>query len=293
MAGANRYDTAAQLSAHTFSPDVERVFVATGTNFPDGLSASAAASHFDGPVLLADPDNVASSVLSELRRLRPRVITAVGGTAVISENVIEQLSTVAPTSRLAGSDRYDTAATIATTVFTTAETVYLASGATFADALPGSTAAARLDAPVLLSAPDGVPGATADALGQLGTRNVVLLGGEKALGEVVADELADMGLDVERIAGADRYATAAAISRTTFPDGADVVYLASGRGFADALGGGAAAAFADAPMLTVPVDRLPAEVAAEIKRLAPRQLFVLGGNDAIDSSVMHALTSGE
>lgn len=41
-----------------------------------------------------------------------------------------------------------------------------------------------------------------------------------------------------RVHGSDRYATSAAISRHAFPQGADVVYLARGDEFADALAGG-------------------------------------------------------
>ena len=46
---------------------------------------------------------------------------------------------------------------------------------------------------------------------------------------------------VTRLAGEDRYATAAQVSAATYPDGADTAYLATGADFPDALAGAAVA----------------------------------------------------
>jgi putative cell wall-binding protein len=96
---------------------------------------------------------------------------------------------------------------------------------------------------------------------------------------------------MSRMAGSSRYSTAAAISRNSFPGTANIVFLASGETFPDALAGGPAAARRNAPILLVHHDRLPEETAAELSRLAPRRIFVLGGTGAVSDKVMEAASA--
>jgi len=93
----------------------------------------------------------------------------------------------------------------------------------------------------------------------------------------------------ERVAGADRYATAVALSTTFYPEGAPTVYLASGAGFADALAAGAAAAVARGPVLLTAPGSLPSSVRAELVRLAPAQVIVVGGTNAVTAGVETAV----
>ncbi|MBK8758422.1 MAG: cell wall-binding repeat-containing protein [Actinomycetales bacterium] len=94
---------------------------------------------------------------------------------------------------------------------------------------------------------------------------------------------------VARWAGTDRYATSAAISASTFGPNQPVVYIASGEGFADALSGAPVAGWNGAPLLLVTPDGIPPVIDAEIKRLAPEQIIILGGPGAVSSSVATAL----
>ncbi|MGJ9402140.1 cell wall-binding repeat-containing protein [Arthrobacter sp. KK5.5] len=90
-------------------------------------------------------------------------------------------------------------------------------------------------------------------------------------------------LAVERIAGIDRYATAAAISAAHFAPGVAAVYLANGNGI-DALAAGPAV---DGPILTVPASgTLPAAVAAELARLDPGKVVVLGGTMSVGDAMV-------
>jgi putative cell wall-binding protein len=95
--------------------------------------------------------------------------------------------------------------------------------------------------------------------------------------------------DTERISGPDRFAVAAAISREAFPAGADVVYVASGADFPDALGGGPAALEANGPLLLVSRTGIPSAIRAELTRLDPERIVVLGGEPTISSSVVESL----
>lgn len=92
-------------------------------------------------------------------------------------------------------------------------------------------------------------------------------------------------LVVDRVSGADRMATAVEISKTYFPDGADVVYLATSKEFADALVAGPAAAVQGGPVLLTPAGELDARVADEITRLDPAKVVLVGGEGALSKTV--------
>jgi alkaline phosphatase D len=92
-----------------------------------------------------------------------------------------------------------------------------------------------------------------------------------------------------RIAGGNRFATAAALSAATFDRGVPVAYVATGEDFPDALAGGVAAARAGAPVLLVGRDRVPPETGAELERLEPGSIVVLGGPAAVSDAVVAEL----
>lgn len=96
-----------------------------------------------------------------------------------------------------------------------------------------------------------------------------------------------------RLAGADRYKTAVAISKANFVPGTtgqDWVVVASGQTFPDALGAGPMAAYLEAPLLLVPASgTLPAAVAAELDRLQTHSIIVVGGPAAVSNSMVTQL----
>src|SRR5918992_4504722 len=94
---------------------------------------------------------------------------------------------------------------------------------------------------------------------------------------------------ITRLAGADRYATAAAVSAQRFAPGVSIAYVATGRGFADALAGGPGAARDGGPILLARSDALPASTASELARLRPGRIVVLGGPSGIGDAVVTAL----
>ncbi|GAA2042453.1 hypothetical protein GCM10009819_31110 [Agromyces tropicus] len=96
---------------------------------------------------------------------------------------------------------------------------------------------------------------------------------------------------VERISGADRFATAVAISKRHFDAGTCRVYVASGLDFPDALAGAADASgtVVPYPVLLVRPDSIPAVVAAELKRLDPDDIVVLGGTASVSDRVFRQL----
>ena len=114
--------------------------------------------------------------------------------------------------------------------------------------------------------------------GGVATVNAALAATDPATGSVV-----------RRLAGSDRYATAAAVSADTFPGGANRVYVATGDHYADALAGGPAGGVNGAPILLVRRDSIPGPTAGELGRLSPNEIVILGGPSAVSSHVQALL----
>lgn len=91
-----------------------------------------------------------------------------------------------------------------------------------------------------------------------------------------------------RIAGADRYGTAAALAADGWPDGAETVILATGENWPDALASAPLSKVRDAPLLLTRTGSLPAETGSAIARLSPERIIVLGGKDAVAPAVASA-----
>ncbi|MFB2583007.1 cell wall-binding repeat-containing protein [Herbiconiux sp. P15] len=98
-----------------------------------------------------------------------------------------------------------------------------------------------------------------------------------------------VALDADRIAGADRYEVSVNTSKEGFPDGADTVYVVSGEKFPDALSAAPAAATDDAPILLTTAASLPPVVLAELERLDPSSIVVVGGTSSVTPAVQTAL----
>ncbi len=293
LAGPDRYATAASVSAWQFDPGVPVAYVATGSDYPDALAGGAAAAASGGPILLVGADAIPAATASELSRLKPGRIVVLGGTSVVSSAVESALGTFTAggVTRIAGTDRFATAAAISARTFASGVPVaYVATGSGFADALSGGAAAGRTRGPILLVGRDQVPTATAAELTRLKPQRIVVLGGTGVISEAVRTSLAAYtGGGVSRLAGDSRYATAVAVSQSGFPDGAKVVFVASGTVFPDGLSVAPAAGTRVAPLLLVPGDQLPAEVAAELKRLAPSTVIVVGGSGVVSEAVLSAI----
>jgi putative cell wall-binding protein len=94
--------------------------------------------------------------------------------------------------RIAGSNRFETAAKIIETLTMKADSVYIANGNGFADALTGSVLAAKHNAPLLLVNSDSLPWATKRIITNNPGANYTILGGAAAVDQKVASEMAGL-----------------------------------------------------------------------------------------------------
>ncbi|HHT49905.1 MAG TPA: hypothetical protein GXZ78_00295, partial [Eubacteriaceae bacterium] len=187
--------------------------------------------------------------------------------------------------RIAGDNRYRTAVEASKNAYKTADTVVLASGEDFADALPGSLLAAKKDAPVLLTLKNRIHSYTIDEIQRLGASNVIILGGEGAVSEDIENELIGKGLNVERISGNNRIRTALAVAEEAVEAPVKKVFLVNGYDFPDALSVAALAAKEGAPIFLTQSDRLQSVVKEALSDFNVEEVTIVGGPGVINNNV--------
>ncbi len=99
------------------------------------------------------------------------------------------------------------------------------------------------------------------------------------------------GFPMQRIQGPDRYATAVAVSRQAFSGKAPTVVLASGQDYPDALSGSALAGASKGSLLLSARTALPDSTRAELQRLAPAKVYIMGSSAALSAAVETAVKS--
>jgi putative cell wall-binding protein/streptogramin lyase len=193
VGGADRYAVSRALLTGGFAPEKGDLYIANGQNYPDALSSTPAAIQSSGGVLLvngaASSLGAAEIAIVKTFAARGGTIDIAGGTAAVSAAIEAQLSALpgVTVQRFGGADRYAVSRAINADAFPGGAThAYLASGATFPDALAGGVVAGLKSAPLYLSHPDCVPSELLDTFARSGTASVHLLGGVKALSDDVA-----------------------------------------------------------------------------------------------------------
>ncbi len=175
LSGRDRAETAVAIAEELGRPDL--VLVATGTDFPDALAASAAAGAQGGAVLLSRGELADPATDAYLAAAAPTTVLAVGGPASRAYPDAEPV---------VGVDRVGTALELARSQFDAPVVAGLARTDRFPDALTGAAHVAALGGPVLLTpTADLDPRVSAYVCGQQGLDRLFLYGGTGALSALV------------------------------------------------------------------------------------------------------------
>jgi putative cell wall-binding protein len=290
--GDNRYETAAAI-ADEWDCGGAATFV-NGSNFPDGLVAS----QMGYEILLVERDSIPAATMAYIEECEIDAAWVVGGEAAISSDVFEDLfNATGWAERISGSDRYATALAVAEWSWWGSQCdVVLATGENYPDALAAAPLAYNVSAPMLLTSGSSlradVKAYLADNMDTgagcaLGVPTVHIIGGTSAVPASIETEINTMGIDTNRIAGANRYETAVAIAGVSGNDSCAV--LINGNGFADALGAGPWASDYECSLMLVNADSIPAATAAwhvaNCENL-DGEIYVAGG-EAVVSDAVH------
>jgi putative cell wall-binding protein len=170
--------------------------------------------------------------------------------------------------------------------------VLLATGEDFPDALGATPLAAALDAPLILLHDGFIGEEFFDELDRLGTEEVTILGGGDVVEGSGEHHLAERGIDSRRIAGPDRYATAAQIAAEVGPSPTGQAVVASGEFFADAMAAGALSAGPDRlPVLLASMHDVPDVTMDALRQLGVTEIMMIGGTGILSAAVEQELAA--
>ena len=247
LSGADRYKTMQAVVDKGFS-HADSVVIATGTNYPDALSAAGLAGLLDAPVILTDSKSLSPEARYEINRLGASTAYLVGGNKALSSRVVSDLKGMGLTCRRASGDtRQATAVAVYEMgakrgLYSWSETAIVASGSSFADALSASSFSYAMGAPIFLTESNGsLSRSTLSAIRSGGFSEVLVLGGTKVVPSSTYSAIKSAGLRVTRLAGDNRYQTSWTIANFAMGRGMTVenMAFATGTNFPDALSGGA------------------------------------------------------
>jgi len=248
LEGLTRIETAVDISQDTFDAS-DSALIARADLFPDALAGNYLAGAQQDPILLSNTNAVPAATLAELERLGVETVTLLGGTEALSADVEAALEAAGYTvNRQEGTDRYKTAAAIATsqdaaTIGETdaGRTAILATGENFPDALAGGPLAYAGSHPLLLTPTATLGADAAGALEELGIEHVLILGGTAAVSPAAEAAVEALGITTERLQGEFRWETATAIAEWAIANAGfsdEHINVATGQKFPDALTGG-------------------------------------------------------
>ena len=265
LAGEGRYATAVEISKAGFPSGSDTVILAYSMNYADALAGVPLAKAMNAPILLTTLKTLPAETLAEIERLNAKKVIILGGTSAVSADVEKALTDKKlEVERIAGKTRFETAAKIADKMQQQNENkaptdVFFVYYNGFADALSVSAAAAVKGAPIVYLTTNGALNAdTAAYLADLkkagSVKNAYVIGGTSVISDDMATKAANaLGLaKATRVAGADRFETCVAVNEK-FADvlGGDMLCVATGMDFPDALAGGVYAANNNAPLFLI------------------------------------------
>ncbi len=298
------------------------MIIASGETQVDAVTASGLAGNLNAPVLLTRSNQLPHNVARFIDEQNVTEVVVVGGTAAVPDSIvtaIESLGSRPDVERIAGDDRYATAAAIGdrlggpnpTWCGSTQSAAILVNGGADgrADAVISGPLAFRLGLPILLTAADELPESTASFLTDNKVERVVVVGGMTSVSAGVVNTLVeDVGVvNVQRISGGSAAATSVMVAKEMLGNCAEV--LSTNPGMValvnrDAIADGIAAA----PVLgrgiedygggSVPIllvgDELPAAVSdylastAEVRggQKTHQRILAIGGTAVVSSSVV-------
>lgn len=250
---------------------------AANKNITYTSSNESVASVFNGSVIGVSPGTATITVASAENPDIKKTVTI---------RVKPITSGMVDIKRLFGRSRYDTAVNIAGEGWTTSDTVILASGTQFADALSGAVLAAQLDAPIILTAKDALEISAKSKIDSLKPTKVIILGGVGAISKDIETALSKY--EIVRLGGANRYETSAVISQYLIDNmetAPNTVFVTAGHSFADALSVSSYAGIKGYPIVYAQKD---ADLDAQVKKFVEsgfENAVILGGTNAVTSNI--------
>lgn len=313
--GADRYETSLEVAkavAENAGGKLDTAVLVSGRSWTDAVTAAPLAGSLDAPVLLADPRNgISADVRDFMSEVGVTRIVVIGSAENLPGAALAGLSGIdGDIERIVASSKHAMSVAVAGEIGDPGSldgfgnTVIVASGDVFADALSAGPLAAKAGIPILLTTPDELHPAIKDYTAA-NADHVIIMGGTAAISRQVQDTISQLPtateptqpMAVTRIGGKDRFETA-----TMFAEFAAEVFgvgcfdgttagLATGGAPADAFSSAPLLARLCAPLVLTYTHALPA--ATEDRLSSTERLYVFGGTAAVSDAAVSQWASAQ
>ncbi|PPK92898.1 putative cell wall binding repeat protein [Kineococcus xinjiangensis] len=227
------------------------------------------------------------------RRLRTAAVALAGAAGLVLSITP---ASAAPgfdfSTRISGPDRYETAVAASKLLYPNAGSatdVVIVNGTATVDGLTASYLSGLKAAPILYTTTNNLPAVSQAELQRLGAKQIWVVGGENVVSARQVQAWRDAGMTVNRLAGPDRYATAAAVALVEDQFAPERVFIASGTSTADALTVGPIAWAKNYPILLTEAGSVPAATQAALDKLQSTNRTVVGGTGRVSDATYASL----
>jgi putative cell wall-binding protein len=194
--GATRFETATKIACKLNTAPSD-IFFVYGFDFADALSVSPIAARRKAPIIYLRKDGqIDSETMKYLSSVKGHITAAyvIGGTAVVSDSMLKKAAQAVglqTARRLSGANRYETCIAVNTGVKNVfaGNTICVATGKSFPDALAGGVFAADALSPMFL-ADTVLSDKQKEFLNNISARTMYILGGKNAVPDDLGKKIA-------------------------------------------------------------------------------------------------------
>jgi N-acetylmuramoyl-L-alanine amidase len=256
IAGENRCATAIKIAQKGWNT-AQTVILCELNDYPDSIAAAPFAASLDAPILLTNGKTITPEVKKELQRLKPQKVILLGGKSRLTEKIEQELEASGFNwERIGAENRYATSVLLAKKL--NGDSLIIANGDDFPDALSAASYAGALQIPIVLTSKT-LPKVVQEYYQEIKPQKIIVIGGETV---VPTKSLTECNINITtRLGGKDRYETNAQVveyMKKALPT--ESFFLASGLDFPDAVAGTVLAVKFKAPLLLTKQKDIPPPV---------------------------------
>lgn len=287
LAGSDRYGTCNAIVQNGWSQSDYAILV-NSDMFADAITASPLAKKLNNaPILLTEGNYLNDLTKDRLQMLGVKTVYIIGGTGVISNNIVNTLNSININSkRIGGIDRYETSIKVAKELTGgNASGMFVVSGDTFEDALSTAPIASKLQYPIILVSKNYVPASVKNYVESAKDKDLILVGGADVLDSNISKELKATKVYNQ----SDKYSRNLALIND-FKGNLDLskILVASDSAFADALSGSALAGKSSNPIILLGNSNIDA-ISNFISKNDVKNVNVLGERGVISDNAVNSI----
>ncbi|MDL2310425.1 cell wall-binding repeat-containing protein [Peptostreptococcaceae bacterium OttesenSCG-928-C18] len=199
FAGIDTYETSVLVVKDLLATTNKgTAIIMSGANYYDSLSAASLSASKVFPVLCVKPNSLPENVKTAIKDGGFTDAIIIGGTSTISKSVEDEVKTVIKgnkTTRISGANRYSTSVAIAKKYFPNTKIFNIATGKTYADALPGAAVAGVNDSPIIVVGTDTISADLRSYINSLtGLKGIYIYGGAVSVSSIFEARLQKVAL---------------------------------------------------------------------------------------------------